>query len=339
MKKLRIKDIANDLNISKTAVSFILNGVAQEKRISEELVERVERYIREVGFRPSPIARGLRTGKSNIIGLMVESISDPFFATIARLIENMAYKQGYRIIYCSTDNDTEKTKELINVLRERNVDGYIISPPPGVEKEINELIRAGLPVVMFDRYLPKVKTDYVVIDNEFSAENATRYLIHQGYRHIAFITFSSSLTQMKGRMKGYRTALKEEGLKPYVMEIDFTPEEKVMVQGVREFLAANPKLDAVLFGAIQAGSCGLKAITQLKLKVPQDLAVISFDDHDIFELFSTPVTAIAQPIDKIAHKVISILLERLEEGDNAAAPKEIVLKTKLKVRKSSVPAK
>ncbi|WP_343690790.1 substrate-binding domain-containing protein [Chitinophaga sp.] len=336
MKKLRIKDIANDLNISKTAVSFILNGKAEEKRISDELVERVEKYIREVGYRPSPIARGLRTGKSNIIGLMVESISDPFFATIARLIENEAYKEGYRIIYCSTDNDTEKTKELINVLKDRNVDGYIISPPPGVEKEVNELIKAGMPVVMFDRYLPKVKTDYVVIDNEPSAESATSYLIKQGYSNIGFITFSSSLTQMKGRLKGYKNALKQEGLKPYVLEIDFTPEERVMVQKIREFLQAHPKLDAVLFGAIQAGSCGLKAMTQLKLKVPDDLAVISFDDHDIFELFATPVTAIAQPIEKIAHKVIGLLLDRLDAEKGAAAPREVVLKTKMKIRGSSV---
>jgi len=336
VKKLRIKDIANDLKISKTAVSFILNGKAEEKRISDELVERVEKYIQEVGYRPSPIARGLRTGKSHIIGLMVESISDPFFATIARLIENEAYKEGYRIIYCSTDNDTEKTKELINVLKDRNVDGYIISPPPGVEKEVNELIKAGMPVVMFDRYLPKVKTDYVVIDNEPSAENATKYLIRQGYTNIGLITFSSSLTQMKGRLKGYRNAIKEEGLKPYVLEIDFTPEEKVMVQTVRDFLVANPKLDAILFGAIQAGSCGLKAMTQLKLKVPQDLAVISFDDHDIFELFSTPVTAIAQPIEKIAHKVIGLLLDRLDAEKVSAEPKEVVLKTKMKVRGSSV---
>ncbi len=192
-----------------------------------------------------------------------------------------------------------------------------------------------MPVVMFDRYLPKVKTDYVVIDNEYSAENATRYLVKQGFRHIAFITFSSTLTQMKGRLKGYKTALKEEGLKSYVMEIDFTPEEKVMVQAVRDFLTANPKLDAVLFGAIQAGSCGLKAMTQLKLKVPQDLGVISFDDHDIFELFSTPVTAITQPIDKIAHRVISLLLDRLDAAHASAPPKEIVLKTKLKIRESS----
>jgi len=339
VKKLRIKDIAKDLSISKTAVSFILNGRAQEKRISEELVERVEKYIQQVGFRPSPIARGLRTGKSNIIGLMVESISDPFFATIARLIENEAYKKGYRIIYCSTDNDTEKTKELINVLRERNVDGYIISPPTGVEKEINELIKAGMPVVMFDRYLAKVKTDYVVIDNEFSAENATRYLARQGYRNIGFITFSSSLTQMKERMKGYRMALKAAGLKPYVLEIDYTPEEKVMVQAVKDFLATQPKLDAVLFGAIQAGACGLKAITQLKKKVPENLAVISFDDHDIFELFSTPVTAIAQPIDKIAHKAISLLLDRLDTENGGGAAKEIVLKTRLKIRASSAAVK
>lgn len=336
MKKLRIKDIADGLNISKTAVSFILNGKAEEKRISEELVERVEKYIQEVGYRPSPIARGLRTGKSHIIGLMVESISDPFFATIARLIENEAYKEGYRIIYCSTDNDTEKTKELINVLKDRSVDGYIISPPPGVEKEVNELIKAGMPVVMFDRYLPKVKTDYVVIDNEPSAENATNYLIKQGYSNIGFITFSSSLTQMKGRLKGYKNALKNEGLKPYVLEIDFTPEEKVMVQTVRDFLVANPKLDAILFGAIQAGSCGLKAMTQLKLKVPEDLAVISFDDHDIFELFATPVTAIAQPIEKIAHKVIGLLLDRLDPEKVSAEPREVVLKTKMKVRGSSV---
>ncbi|HEU4555739.1 MAG TPA: substrate-binding domain-containing protein [Chitinophaga sp.] len=339
MKKLRIKDIAKDLSISKTAVSFILNGRAQEKRISEELVERVEKYIQQVGFRPSPIARGLRTGKSHIIGLMVESISDPFFATIARLIENEAYKKGYRIIYCSTDNDTEKTKELINVLRERNVDGYIISPPTGVEKELNELIKAGMPVVMFDRYLIKVKTDYVVIDNEFSAENATRYLVKQGYRNIGFITFSSSLTQMKGRMKGYRNAIKEEGLRPYVLEIDYTPEQKVMVQTVRDFLTAHPRLDAVLFGAIQAGACGLKAVTQLKMKVPQDLAMISFDDHDIFELFSTPVTAIEQPIEKIAHRAISLLLDRLDAENGGGDVKEIVLKTRLRVRASSAGVK
>ena len=115
MKKLSIVDIANELKVSKTTVSFILNGRAKEKRIGEDLVERVTKYVEEVGYKPNSLAKSLRTGKSNTIGLMVEDISNPFFASIARLIEDRAYKNGYKIIYCSTDNDTQKTRELISM--------------------------------------------------------------------------------------------------------------------------------------------------------------------------------------------------------------------------------
>ena len=334
MKKLSIVDIANHLNISKTTVSFILNGRAQEKRISEELVERVQKFIKEVGYRPNETARGLRTGKSNIIGLMVESISDPFFATIARLIENKAYKNGYKIIYCSTDNDTQKTKDLIQVFRERSVDGYIISPPEGVDEEINELVKSGIPVVMFDRHLPKAKADYVEIDNEYSAFNATGHLIGKGYRNIAFVTFSSAQTQMQGRLKGYKAALKGSGLKAYVMEIDYNPDDAKMISAIKDFFSRHKNLDAVLFGAIQAGVCGLKAMKELDLHVPSNLAVISFDDHDVFELFSPPITAIEQPIEEIAENVIDVLLQRLNFPDREFKAKSIVLKTKLKIRSS-----
>jgi LacI family transcriptional regulator len=158
-KKLSIVDIANSLNISKTTVSFILNGRAQEKRISDELVKRVLKYVKEVGYKPNSLAKSLRTGKSNIIGLLVQDISNHFFATIARRIEDLAYQSGYKIIYSSTDNDTQKTRELIAMFRDRHVDGYIITPPDNIEDDINELISDGFPVVLFDRYLPKVATD------------------------------------------------------------------------------------------------------------------------------------------------------------------------------------
>jgi LacI family transcriptional regulator len=334
VKKLSIADIANQLNVSKSTVSFVLNGRAEEKRISKELVARVEKFVKEVGYSPNPIARGLRTGKSHIIGLMVESISDPFFATIAKLIENRAYKKGYRILYCSTDNDTQKTRDLIEVFRERSVDGYIISPPVGVENEINALIKAGMPVVLFDRNLKDLEVDFVEIDNEPSAFDATRILIEQGFKSIAFITFSSSQTQMSGRLSGYKSAMEQGGLPTRVLEIDYNPDEEVMIKTVEDYLRKNKDLDAVLFGAIQAGSCGLKAVNQLNLKVPQDLAVISFDDHDIFKLFAPPITAIAQPIEDIADRVISLLLERLEPGQKDNAPQKIVLKAELKLRSS-----
>jgi len=190
-KKLSIVDIANALGVSKTTISFILNGRAQEKRIGTDLVEKVMKYVEEVGYKPNSLAKSLRTGKSNTIGLMVEDISNPFFASIARLIEDRAYKNGYKIIYCSTDNDTNKTKDLITMFRDRHVDGYIIAPPEGIEKEIESLINDGMPVVLFDRHLPYVNTDFVEVNNLFSTYNATRHLIDQGFKNIAFITFAS----------------------------------------------------------------------------------------------------------------------------------------------------
>src|SRR5476649_1940433 len=183
-KKLSIVDIANQLNISKTTVSFILNSRAKKKRISDELVQKVLKFVEEVGYKPNSLAKSLRTGKSNIIGLMVENISDIFFANIARYIEDRAYKNGYRIIYCSTDNDAAKTKDLINMFRDRHVDGYIIAPPVGVEEDIAALIKEDLPVVLFDRFFPELESSYVVVDNLNSTYNATKYFIDHGYKNI-----------------------------------------------------------------------------------------------------------------------------------------------------------
>ena len=333
-KKISIVDIANALNISKTTVSFILNGRAQEKRISEELVKRVLKLVKEVGYKPNSLAKSLRTGKSNIIGLMVEDISNPFFANIARLIEDRAYEKGYRIIYCSTDNDTGKTQDLITMFRDRHVDGYIMAPPKNIEEDVKDLIKSGLPVVMFDRYLPDIDTDYVVVDNQFSTYNATRHLIEQGYTKIAYITFSSEQTQMVDRMNGYKNALKDFKLKPNIKEIDFNRNEELIKEPLSAYLKKNTGLDAILFGTDHIGTCGLKVIHQLGLKVPHDLAIVSFDDYDVFELHSPSVTAIEQPVEAIADNIISLLLKKLD-ANTAQTTQKITLSTNLNIRNSS----
>jgi LacI family transcriptional regulator len=338
-KKLSIVDIANQLNVSKTTISFILNGRAKEKRISEELVERVMKYVKEVGYKPNSLAKSLRTGKSNTIGLMVEDISNPFFASIARLIEDRAYKNGYKIIYCSTDNDTHKTQELIAMFRDRHVDGYIMAPPEGIEEDIIALLKDGMPVVMFDRHLPMVNTDYIEIDNLFSTYNATRHLIDQGYKNIAFVTFASEQTQMKSRVQGYKDALGASNLKQNILEVVFNQNEELIIEPITDFLTKNKKLDAVLFGTNHIGTCGLKVISAMELSIPQDLAVISFDDYDVFKLHSPPVTAIAQPVEEIADNVITVLLNKLNARMEAQRPQSITLKTDLKIRKSSLKVK
>jgi LacI family transcriptional regulator len=334
-KKLSIVDIANKLNISKTTVSFILNGRAREKRISEELVERVLKFVKEVGYKPNSLAKSLRTGKSHIIGLMVENIADPFFANIARYIEDEAYKNGYRIIYCSTDNDAVKTSDLIAMFRDRHVDGYIIAPPLGIEGDVTELIKDGLPVVLFDRYFPDVDCSYVITDNLQSTYNATEYLIDQGYKKIAFITLKSNQTQMKARLDGYKDALKENNLEPYIKEVTFNQDSKFMLEPITDYLENNRDLDAIIFGTNRIGTCGLKVINNLGIKVPEDIAVISFDDHDVFELYSPSITAIAQPIEEIATKAISLLLNKLDSTAPDNNIKKVILETDLIIRASS----
>lgn len=337
-KKLSIVDIANQLNISKTTVSFIMNGLAQEKRISDEVVEKVLKHVKEVGYKPNSLAKSLRTGKSNTIGLMVEDISNPFFANIARLIEDKAYENGFKLTYCSTDNKTDKTREMIQMFRERHVDGYIIAPPEGLEDDVSSLINEGFPVVLFDRYLPNVKTDYVVVDNFFSTYNATKHLINQGNRDkIAFISFTSSQTQLQQRMQGYKMAMNEHNLKCYIKEIVYQPDTSLIIKPILSFLKKHPYLDAVLFGTNHLGTCGLRVIRELRLSIPNDLAVISFDDYEVFQLFQPPITAIAQPIDKIANEIISIMVEKLRhpspEGTKAQT---VMLPTELFIRESSV---
>lgn len=335
-KKLSIVDIANALNVSKTTISFILNGRAQEKRIGADLVKKVMEYVAEVGYKPNSLAKSLRTGKSNTIGLMVEDISNPFFASIARLIEDRAYKNGYKIIYCSTDNDTQKTRDLITMFRERHVDGYIIAPPEGIEEDIESLIKDGLPVVLFDRHLPNVATDFIEIDNLFSTYNATRHLIDQGFKNIALITFASHQTQMVDRVKGYQDAVKSKGLVATIKEIVFNQNEELIMNPLRDFMKGNPDLDAILFGTNHIGTCGLKVMKELDIKVPTDMAIISFDDYDVFKLHTPPVTAIAQPVEEIADCVISVLLDKLNDRSISPRSRSVILRTDLKIRSSSL---
>ena len=333
-KKLSLQDIAAKLKVSATTVSFVLNGKAKEHRVSDQVVEKILKYVKATGYQPNAVARSLRTGKTRTIGLMIEDISNPFFAAIARLIEDKAYDNGYKIIYCSTNNDTKKAKELIQMFEDRGVDGYIIAAPQGMEAEIKSLIQKNRPIVLFDRYFPKIDTDYVVINNEESAFKATTYCIKQGFKKIAFVTIPSGLPQMKERLDGYLAALKKNKLKPRVREIQYSLESQMPVAEIKKFLQENSDTDAVIFATNYLGVAGLEAIQVLNYQVPRDLAVISFDDHILFKLSKPSVTAIAQPVELIADHVINILLSKLTHPEKHKV-KSIRVATSMVLRQSS----
>jgi len=334
-KRLTITDIAKNLNISKTTISFVLNGKARERHISVNLEKKILHYIEKVGYRPNQFAQGLRTGRAKMIGMMVEDISDPFFSAIARMMEENAYKNGYRILYSSTENNTQKTKELINMYRVRQVDGYIIAPPPDIETELNDLVNDGFAVVLFDRVLPDIEINNVVVNNYKSTYRAIWHLIDNGYRNIAMVTLASSQIQLLERQQGYTQALNEIGKPSLIKEVIYHDPKVQMVLEIQDFLECNKQIDAVFFATNYIADSGLESIKNLKLNVPNDIGVIVFDDYSPFRLFTPTITAISQPIKEIAECVINLMLELLSDAKVGAVPQTIVLPTNLMIRDSS----
>jgi LacI family transcriptional regulator len=335
-KKISIHDLAKELNVSATTISFVLNGKAEEKRISSSVAKRILKHVKEVGYQPNFVAKSLRTGKSKTIGMLVEGISDNFFASIARVVEEEAYKTGYKIFNSSTDNNTAKAKELIKAFRERQVDGYIIAPTPGIENEIRSLIEDNFPVIIFDRYFPDVDANIIIVDNFGGSYNATNHLIENGFKNIAFITIDSVQIQMEARLNGYFKAIEENGIAQNILKIPFPTNHDTIAEKVKIFLAANPQVDAVLFATNYIAIGGLIAINELGLKIPDNIAVVGFDDNYHFSLFTPAITCVSQPVDEIARQIVKKLMSSLSEDNRQNNLETIVLPTTLIVRQSSI---
>jgi LacI family transcriptional regulator len=336
-KKLSINDIANELQVAKSTVSFILNGKAKEKRITDELAERVLKFVEEKGYKPNQLAKSLSTGKTKMICLMVEKISDYFFSHIAFHLEALAYKNGYKIIYCSTENDPEKTRQLINLLRARYVDGYIITPPAGIEADIKALINDNVPVVLFDRYLPGMATDYVGLDNYRGTFDAVEYLIETSAKKIALFTLSSAQTQMEERHAGYLSAMKKHRLKPLIYKIPFENDTETTIRQSAQFISDHPGIDAIIFATNYLALSGIKAINELGLQIPGNISVVAFDDHDVFNIYNPSISAIAQPLDEMAKQLFKTLLDKLENKVRLKDVSKVIIQPELIVRGSTKP--
>ncbi|HMR84887.1 MAG TPA: LacI family DNA-binding transcriptional regulator, partial [Niabella sp.] len=223
MKQLSIKDIARMVGVVPSTVSFVINGKEKEMRISEEMAEKIRRTIKETGYIPNKSAASLRTGKTHVIGLIVEDISNTFFSTLAKAIEDVAYKAGYRVVYCSTENDDKKGSELIRMLY-KQVDGFIITPSKGMRDEVLRLKNAKKPVVLLDRYFTDADIPHVLVDNKDGVRMGLQLLAEKGYKKIAFIITALDLMQMKDRLQAFKANAKKHHLfyPELILELPFS---------------------------------------------------------------------------------------------------------------------
>ena len=334
-KRTKISDIANQLGVSVTLVSFVLNGKSKEMRISDEMRLKVLELAERMNYKPNYHAKSLRTGKSHTIGLIVADISNPFFAQIARYVEKEASKYNYQVLFSSSDENKVKFATQLEVLKDRTVDGFILTPPIGSDTILIDLVNEKKHFVIIDRIFENVNATSININNYQAAYNATIRLIQNNRKKIALLNVNYELISMQQRAKGYMDALSDQGFEinpALIKNLEFSHEKSLVSTAIQEIIANQA--DAVLFTTNKLGIFGIESIREMGLSIPENLSIISFDDTDAYRISSTTISTIEQPLEKMCKEAVTILIKLIEGSFVSEAPPKIQLEVRFIPRES-----
>lgn len=310
-----LKDIAKDLNLSKTTISLVLNNRGDENKISNTTQKRIIDYAQKHNYKPNQLARGLSLGKTETIGLIIPNISDVFYAKIASFAEKKAKEYGYTVVFSSSNEDAETEHELITSMMNRQVDGLIIASTQQNEKDIQQLKKTKFPFVLIDRHYPEIDTNFVIVDNYDGIKNVTQHLLNLGRKKIAYVSIEPKLDAIKQRLYGYLDALKSNNIqikKEYIKEINPIYYQQEIKQAIKELVQAPNSVDAIVFSTHYLTASGLRELRLLDCKVPDDVAIVSFDELSAFDLTAPAITAIIQPVEDIGNFAVEILLDEIK---------------------------
>ena len=330
-----MKQIARMANVSLGTVSHVLNDSA---RVREPLRKRVLEAVEALGYQPSQLARGLRRDKTDMIGMIIPDVTNPFFPAVVRGAEDVAFSKGYRLILCNTDNDHTKELAHLNALRTYLPAGLLVIPSTfsDIAVQTESYRKAGTAVVCVDRMPRHWDGDSVTVANEEGAYRAVRFLIQMKHRQIAMITGPLHLTNAQERLNGFRRAMHEARIPispDYIQEATFDKQagyEKSMI-----LLRMLPRPTAFFAGNDMIALGVLLAIRGMGLRCPEDISVIGFDNLDFAETTSPSLSSVHQSGYQLGATAARIVLDRVS-GD-ASPAKHCVLQTELKVRESVAP--
>ncbi|MEE4198806.1 MAG: LacI family DNA-binding transcriptional regulator [Bacteroidales bacterium] len=338
MKKhrLSIDDIAQSLGVSKTLVSLVINGKAENYGIATETRQRVMAKANELGYQANHIARSLRLGKSFTIGLIVSDIANPFYAQAARLLEDHAYINDYTLITCSTDEDIEKEKKILQNFIEKQVDGIIISSSQVQQSILEKHYHKGLPIVLIDRTVKGSDLPSVSVDNAQGAYLATKHLVFQGFhRPMALAITPSHISTIKSRVDGYTKALAEKNLQPRIYEISYNNSFSEVETLLKNLYRQNSFPDSIFTLNNNLATAVLHTLNLLHLEIPRQVGLISFDDVSFFSFMNPGISAISQPIEKICQTAFRLLINQIEKSTDKKNINQVVLPVNLRIRQST----
>jgi len=330
-----MKDIAKMAGVSLGTVSHVLNDSA---RVREPIRQRVLEAVQAAGYQPSQLARGLRKDKTNVLGMIIPDITNPFFPAVVRGAEDVAFSNGCRLILCNTDNDHSKELVHLKELRTYLPAGLIVIPSnfSDLTAQAQFYRKAGTGVVCIDRLPRNWSGDSVTADNEAGAYDATRWLLRLQHRQLAIITGPLHLTNAKERLDGFKRALKSRKLHlapEYLQETTF--DKQGGYSKTVTLLRLIPRPTAIFAGNDMIALGVLLAIRDAGLRCPQDISVMGFDDLDLAETTNPALSSVSQSGYQLGTTAARILLDRIQ-GDTSPA-KHVVLQTTLKIRDSCAP--
>lgn len=334
-KKVSLKDIAQEAGVSTALVSYVLTNKEEKARVGREMALKIRKIAHRLNYQPNHIARSLKSGRSDTIGLIVADISNPFFANLARTIEDEAKQHNYTVIFGSSDENADKSADLINVLLNRQVDGLILIPAEGSEQQIRQLKKQHVPFVLADRYFPGISTSHICINNYESAYNAVSHLVKSGRKRTGMIAYATTLHHIAERKRGYSEALRDHGLpsRQLLKTARYAHLKEDTKQAIDQLLGSSKPADAVFFATNSLAIEGLKYINELGIRVPEDLAVLSFDESEAFDLFYSPVTYIRQPVLEMGKMAVRLLLDQIMGRQKTH--EAVCMETTLVIRRSS----
>lgn len=319
-----MRDIAQSLGVSIAVVSYVMSG--REGRVSSEMEVKIRAAAAELHYQPNLVARSLKSGRTNILGLIVADISNPFFAHIARIIEDTAKQHGYTVIFGSSDESMEKSQDLIDTFLNRQVDGLIIAPAAGTEHQVQMLQKKKIPFVLIDRYFPGIEANSIRIDNFRAAYEAADCLLKAGRSGIALVSYKGSMEHVMERERGYRKALEDHGIalrEEWLIKASYQRLRDDVEEGLERVLRPKSGVDSILFSTNSLAIEGLKQLYRMGRRIPNDVAVISFDESDAFDLFYVPITYIRQSLPAMGKEAVRLVLKQI--GQKKQKAEEIVV--------------
>jgi LacI family transcriptional regulator len=328
-RKSTMNDVAKLAGVGTMTVSRVLNGSAN---VSEAATQRVQAAIAQLDYRPNEMARALRGQRTHSIGLILPYLYDSFFAMCGHAVTTVARQHGYSVIMTTSNEDPDREYDEAMQMLQRHVEGLIVIPANRGKSRLNRALLGKTPLVALDRPTADTSFDTVLVENQRGTRCMVQHLIKHGHQAITFMGLSRSVYTINARFQGYRKAMAEAGL-----ETDACFQCETMeatVEAIASRLKQKKPPTAYFTSNTLATRFVFAALLQLGVRIPTDAALASFDDFELADLTSPPLTVVRQPVEEMGRVAAEQLFERLERGETTETGKRIVLPVELVLRRS-----